>query len=749
MDYFSAKINQMVVEKSGTKSLVRSFISKPPQELDRKRGRLFGLLEIESTKPKILDLINLIIEEIKTNYYGRRDITADTETIFEATLQKTNLAISAFLETEQVTLDLEKINILIGIIIDRELYFTVVGSLNIFLFQYLERREYRIINILEITKTPRIKPDPLKIFSQVITGRIGRRDILFLATPNLLDYFSLERIKNIITEDNLNLESDLKLKETIQNLNAKDNFGAIISTIEKVSQPISTPVHILKNFDYQKAAEQDSMKELIRTEKETEKLLTPSLLPEIRKYAAVFKKASQNYLAKIRNTSVIKNKKIINLPKISLENKLSKNWINWQNLTNPWKQRVKNFKLPEKLHPLTQRIKYLLKLTRNRLFLTFYHLPLSRKILLIIALILALLFLQSIIWIGIKNQNQKRLEEFNRIVFEAQKSENEAEASLIYRDEDKARELLVEAKKSLLNLKPRSETQKDQIALLTDEIEKQLEKLRHLVEIEEPTLIINFQNLDSQAEIANFLVSADNKVYTQNYRNQSIYKANLITRVLSGIYSESTKIGNFILGVAINDNEIIFLDSSKKAFLLNPNDDTIENISFASINDQANFSDLTSYNNRLYLLDKNNNQIYRYSKIADGYGNMREWLDDNRVNLRDVLNLAVDGAVYLLENNGKITKLENGKKIDFQMAVIDPPLTSPTKIKTTDQSDHLYVLDPSTKRLVVLDKEGRLISQYASEKFDNLKDFIVIESEKKIYFLNGTSIFGIPANHLK
>ena len=81
--------------------------------------------------------------------------------------------------------------------------------------------------------------------------------------------------------------------------------------------------------------------------------------------------------------------------------------------------------------------------------------------------------------------------------------------------------------------------------------------------------------------------------------------------------------------------------------------------------------------------------------------------------------------------------------------VIDPALVSPTKIKTTLESKYLYVLDPPSRRLIVLDKEGRLINQYTSDQFGDLKDFAVAEAEKKMYLLNGSSVFGIPAEHLE
>lgn len=759
MDYFSAKINQLVIEGGGVKkSFVRSFISKPPQELEKRRGKLFGLIEIESSDQKISDLINLIIEEIKINYYSQKenaDAKNPIETVFQSALQKVNLSIAAFLETKQINLDLEKINIIIGVIVGKELYFSYVGKLNIFLFQFLRKEEYRIIDIFETTKTPPTSPHPLKIFSQVISGKIGPRDTLFLTTPNLLDYFSLEKIKNIITGYQTTADGVFELKKILQNLNIKNNFAVIAFEIEKVVSPPTPPPTILRDFDYQKAAVSDSMKGLIKTEKETEKLLTPSILLEIKKYISTFKLVSQSYLTKLKNIFFAKTKKLpslakINFPRPKIVQKLNQGEKLLQTITYPIKEKFKNINFPKKVYiRFWQGIISSYKLLeKNKFFSSFATLPRSSKILLVISIILAILFLQSVVLLGIKNQREKRIERFNQIVFEAKSKKNEAEASLIYRDEDRARQLLIEIKNMLGELKPLSKTQKEQVVILINETEERLQKLRHLVNIEEPVLVVNFQNLDNQADIAKILLLAKNSVYTQNYNNQSIYKANLTSRIITGIFSADLQNIKFINGVTINDNELIFFTEDQQAFLLNPQSEAIQKLPINFPLD-AEITDLSLFNNRLYLLSKRNNQIYRYDKAGSGYSSPKEWLKDSRANLKDTVSLLIDGSAYILENSGEIIKLENGKIVDFKTAVIEPPFKSPTKIKTTADSKYLYLLDPPTKRIIVLTKEGKLVNQYSSEKFTDLKDFIIIEKEKRIYILNGSAIYGFPVEHLK
>ena len=73
--------------------------------------------------------------------------------------------------------------------------------------------------------------------------------------------------------------------------------------------------------------------------------------------------------------------------------------------------------------------------------------------------------------------NQKTNDEFNRIVLEAESKKNNATSSLIYRDENLARKLLLEAKETAASLKPNSSSQKKYLDKLSAEIEEQLKNM--------------------------------------------------------------------------------------------------------------------------------------------------------------------------------------------------------------------------------------------------------------------------------
>ncbi len=102
-----------------------------------------------------------------------------------------------------------------------------------------------------------------------------------------------------------------------------------------------------------------------------------------------------------------------------------------------------------------------------------------------------------------------------------------------------------------------------------------------------------------------------------------------------------------------------------------------------------------------------------------------------------------------MENDGSIKKFYNGFLKKFVLEAVSPTLASPTRIFTTSKSDFLYILEPKQNRLVVYKKTGELAAQYVGADLTDLRDALVIEKEKNIYLLNGSSVYSLPAEHLE
>ena len=193
-------------------------------------------------------------------------------------------------------------------------------------------------------------------------------------------------------------------------------------------------------------------------------------------------------------------------------------------------------------------------------------------------------------------------------------------------------------------------------------------------------------------------------------------------------------------------NNSIYYFNNKNIIVLNTDDMSLNNLSISFPSDSAGYAAADTYNSRLYLLDAKNSNIYRYNRSGDSFSSAYGWLAAG-INIKNAVDMSIDGNIYVLKNNGEVLKLLRGEQEEFNLEKIDPELKSPTKIYASPELDYIYILEPKNKRLVIFDKDGQFLMQYTSDKFTNLIDFAVDEDSKLIYLLNDASIYKIEGKH--
>jgi hypothetical protein len=153
---------------------------------------------------------------------------------------------------------------------------------------------------------------------------------------------------------------------------------------------------------------------------------------------------------------------------------------------------------------------------------------------------------------------------------------------------------------------------------------------------------------------------------------------------------------------------------------------------------------VASYNGRFYLLDVQSNQILRYKPTPDGYSEPPEDYFKTSVDLGGVVDIAIDGSIYLLYADGTILKFFGGEPISFELKGLGEPLKNSTSIFTDEQTNFLYVADPGTKRILQLRKDGELFRQFKLTNGDALEEvngLFVDEVGGKLYILSGKALY--------
>ncbi len=163
-----------------------------------------------------------------------------------------------------------------------------------------------------------------------------------------------------------------------------------------------------------------------------------------------------------------------------------------------------------------------------------------------------------------------------------------------------------------------------------------------------------------------------------------------------------------------------------------------------------------SFFGNFYVLDPQANRLWRYLPTADGYNAPPEsyFPADQPVDLTHAVDLTIDGAVYVLFKEGRISKFEGGQPVGFNITGLDKPLSNPVAIFTAPNElvQHIYVADTGNRRVVQLNKDGSFVRQFKPREgegvsFTNLQDIFVDEIGGRLYVLdsNGLYVGNIPA----
>ncbi|MEM7029258.1 MAG: hypothetical protein AAF629_06810 [Chloroflexota bacterium] len=157
-----------------------------------------------------------------------------------------------------------------------------------------------------------------------------------------------------------------------------------------------------------------------------------------------------------------------------------------------------------------------------------------------------------------------------------------------------------------------------------------------------------------------------------------------------------------------------------------------------------------NYFGNFYLLDSEANLLYRYKPGVEGYETAPEsyFVEGTFVDLAGAVDMAIDGHIYVLFQNGQIKRFLGGQPAPFEVTGLDIPFNNPTSIYTApdDQTQYLYVADAGNRRIVQLTKEGAFMRQfkprYEDENFfADLRSIYVDEIGGKMFILSGSRLF--------
>jgi hypothetical protein len=177
------------------------------------------------------------------------------------------------------------------------------------------------------------------------------------------------------------------------------------------------------------------------------------------------------------------------------------------------------------------------------------------------------------------------------------------------------------------------------------------------------------------------------------------------------------------------------------------------NVTLAENTELGFVKDMNYYMGNLYLMDTTSSQLWRYRPSGESYTVPAEpyFAEDASINLNNVIDTTIDGAVWLLHPNGTILKYFTGIQEAFALDKVNPALKGAVAVWANDVEGPgglLYVADAASNRILAFNKEGKLLQQLTPVDHPgalrDLQDIYVDEVSNHLYALTESALYQVP-----
>lgn len=160
---------------------------------------------------------------------------------------------------------------------------------------------------------------------------------------------------------------------------------------------------------------------------------------------------------------------------------------------------------------------------------------------------------------------------------------------------------------------------------------------------------------------------------------------------------------------------------------------------------------IDGYAGYLYVLDVQEDRILKYAPTGDSYDSfpISYFQADTVVDLEGATDMAIDGYIYVLVGQS-ILKFSGGLQEEFSASGLEgQELEHPVALFTSPDTQHIYVADAGTGRIVQLTKEGTFVRQFLPPRsdedlFGSLRDISVDEVGGFLVALTSDGLFVAP-----
>lgn len=719
------KTGQLLIYDPRSASRLTEILFQSPDS-EEQAASLFVVIDMASSDSPDKEAEQAVLETVYSVYNNSilKQANKTLEDILAALNEQLPLAVKNY--------DwFRKLNMAVGLIEGNHVYFGLAGKIKIFLIKQA---------VIKDLAGRFAWPENNVLFDSTFSGELKNGDKMLITSPSLTDYLSLEKIKKIVAALPP-LSAVAHIQNILEGVPSRVSFASLIIQPLFYENLPADPQNSVKLIGRLKepTGSKNSLDLLLKTHAETDKILTaPSIWEIMWEYA----KNGLNFIKKLKGKNTPKAAAITihKTARASLHasshaslvsRKIAKHAV--KIILNALKTVLtfifdNNYR-KDILHKIEFGLKTVLK--------SFHGLPKIQKIAIISIAALALIFSQSLI-LQQKLMEKKKAENlFSSLSEQISQKYNAMDASLIYNKDNKRASLLLNEINNLTEQLPEiSKKHREKKALLYQQYKQTYARVWKMVEIPQPLELIDFsQNKEDIVEI-NKLGIADGRLF-----GFSINKQSFSFPLNSHADAEELEISESPIILAAYFpaiNALIAVSENNEFFKVEQN-----KFSHMAANLPAelkNIDGIAFFQNYMYLLDKQANQIFRLTLYGNSFSSPKFWLASPEP-LEQATSFTVDGEIDILQIDGSVLTFAGGKQQKQLSLTISPPFNSPTVLRSPENSINYYILDPQNKRFVIFDKKGELKNQFSSPCFNDLKDMIADEANGLVYLLNGVKVF--------
>lgn len=759
-------------------------VYEPADFFEKQYGTLYFVIEVASPDPSAKEIGELIIENVKEEYYA--DLDRDILVSFETALKRVNEEL-ADMAHDGKTGWINKLNAIIAVLHDNELHLTQAGATE----AYLLRGEV-LTNVSEGLYTPTKEPDPLKTFANISSGQLDVGDRVVVSTPGLFYSTSLDTIKKTI-KDTTPAKSVAELAELLKD--EKDALGTslivmeisneeIVSSEVREEEPdeiwIEEPKNKLESLsDKAKPMLAGAKTSLVDLWTKTKKMtkgqpkIVPGPIPTPPQTDDT-KIPEKGHEIENEAKDGIKKEEIDELEKTADKKgepaKEEHIKVGHPKDMHFEKEHVPKGHAPETdafskpAHPLLAEkatvshkgssgkpLDDFKKTSGEFLKKAKAYLgdlwkdvrkgkPQRADKYLTITIAAFVIFAASIGILYYKNVQAKEYQRVDAIYKDALTKEQDAESALIYKDRNRAK-ILLDQSLALADQIKLTSTHGQKAQELIVKIKDQLDKASGIIRLANPTVFADLAGAEQNAKTSN-LFSDGTNFYAINYENNAIYKYSTADKKATLAF-KPTDVKGKIKSTCLNyDKTISIYTDAPAVYEYDPATNGVTDVSVSSGGSFKQGTEIATYKTYLYLLSPQDNQIYRYNRTLSGYSKGIDYLASG-VDVKNSISMAISDFVYILNSDGKILELASGASTKFELKNMVGSFSKVSKIYAESGFENIYIVDSGSKSVFVFTAKGEYVGQFTSDKFNDVKGISVSEKNKKIYILSDNKIYEV------